>query len=430
MPDTMTTQAGRKEILGWAMYDFANSGYTTVVLTAVYSAYFVGVIADGTENGQATFLWTIAIAIANALVLFSAPIVGAIADHSATKKKLLAFTTLGCVSFTALLGLTGPGDIILAMLFIILSSMMFYSGENLIAAFLPELSSPEKMGRVSAFGWTIGYLGGLLVLGLCLYYVTQAQAKGQTAEQFVPITMYIVAACFALASLPTFLWVKERANPEKAANINYLKAGFQRLQHSWQHARRYQDLIRFLLALTVFYCGINTVVVLAAVYAQEVMGFTTTDTITLILVVNITAAIGAFIFGQIQDRIGAIRTLSITLFIWILAMVIAYFTEQRSTFWIVANLVGIALGSSQSAGRAIVGLFSPTHRSGEFFGLWGLATKLSAVIGPLVYGLITQLSQGDHRLALISTSVFFILGLILLAGVNEQRGRVAAQIHD
>ncbi|HFE37818.1 MAG TPA: MFS transporter [Gammaproteobacteria bacterium] len=420
----------KREKFAWAMFDFANSGYTTVVLTAIYSTFFVGVIARDFDEGTATLLWTLTIAIANGIVLFSSPLIGAITDFSRNKKTFLFSTTLGCVVFSASLYFTGPGDVALAITLVILSSVMFFSGENIIAAFLPEISKPEHMGKLSGYGWTLGYIGGLLILGLCLAYVSLAQSRGETAEQFVPMTMLIVAICFAVASLPTFIWLKERgAQQVKPKELSYLKIGFLQLKDTWQHAHKYQDLFRFLVILMIYHCGINTVVVLAAVYAQEVMAFQTQDTIKLILVVNITAAIGAFVFGILQDKLGSLNTLRITLFIWIAATSLAFFTETVSMFWLVANLVGIALGASQSAGRALVGLFSPPARNGEFFGLWGMATKLAAIIGPLSYGLITYLTQGDHRLALLSTTLYFIAGIALLSFINEKRGRLAAGIY-
>ncbi|MDH5729418.1 MAG: MFS transporter, partial [Gammaproteobacteria bacterium] len=392
-------------------------------------AYFVGVIANGSgDNGQATLLWTLAIAIANGIVFLSAPVIGAIADHSALKKRFLLISTLGCVVFTALLALCGPGEIVLAMILIILSSLMFFTSENLISAFLPEICPPEKMGRISAYGWTLGYLGGMLTLGVCLYIVTSAKAAGLSAEVYVPQTMLVVAAIFFLASLPTFLWLKERAHAQHKGELNYLQIGYQRLRLTLTHLPLYRDMFTFLITLTVYQCGVYTVIVLASVYAQEVMGFTTEDSIKLILVVNITAAAGAFCFGWLQDRWGSKPTLMFTLFIWLCAAVLAHYTEQRFWFWVVANLVGVAMGASQSAGRALVGQFSPPERSGEFFGLWGLATKLSAIIGPMVYGLTTYLTQGDHRSAILSTAVFFLLGIILLMFVNVERGRRAAHV--
>jgi MFS transporter, UMF1 family len=429
-PTQRGASASRREIFAWAMYDFANSGYTTVVLTAVFNAYFVGVVAGGAGNsGVATFLWTIAMAVTNTLVLLSAPVLGAIADHGAHKKRFLLVTTVGCVLFTAMLGMVGAGDIVLAMVLAILATLMFASGENFIAAFLPEIVDQKDMGRISGYGWSLGYIGGLLVLGLCLVYIEFARAAGASAEQYVPVTMWITAVMFALAALPTFIWLRERAvGQQLIAGTSYLSLGFARVADTLRHARHYRDLFRFLITLAVYYCGINTVVVLAAVYAQEVMGFSMRDNIILILVVNVTAAIGAFGFGLLQDRLGSVKTLAATLLVWIIALVSAYFVESRGGFWVVANLVGISLGSSQSAGRALVGQFSPPQRSAEFFGLWGLAGKLAAVVGPLTYGAITYVSGGDHRMALVSTTVFFIIGFLLLLTVDEQRGRNAAHL--
>jgi UMF1 family MFS transporter len=420
----------RRELFAWAMYDFANSGYTTVVLTTIFSAYFVGVVAgqaSGFPEGTGTLLWTMAVSIPNTVVLVSAPVLGAIADYYAAKKRLLLLTTIGCVICTALLGLAGPGDVWFAVSLVILSNLMFATGENLIAAFLPEISHQDGMGRVSAFGWALGYLGGLMVLGLCLAYVAWAQAKGLDAAQYVPVTMLIVAVVFAVAATPTFLWLKERAIPAPSSHgRHYLTIGYHRLRHTLAERARFRDLFRFLVALTIYYCGINTVVVLAAVYAQEVMGFGTSETIVLVMVVNVTAAVGAFLFGQVQDRLGSVATLAVTLLIWIVATGLAFWTESRAGFWLVANLVGIALGSSQASGRALIGQFAPPARAAEFFGLWGLAGKLAAVVGPLSYGLITYLTAGNHRLAILSTVFFFVAGLIMLATVNEPRGRTAA----
>jgi UMF1 family MFS transporter len=410
------------------MYDFANSGYTTVVLTAIFNAYFVGVVAAAAGHGHATLYWTVAMSIANGLVLLTAPVIGAIADFGAHKKRFLAVTTVGCISFTTLLSLAGPGDMVLAMTLVILATVMFTAGENLIAAFLPEIAPPKDMGRISGYGWSLGYFGGLLVLGMCLAYVSWAEGRGKGASDYVPVTMLITAAMFALAATPTFLWLRERASESLLpTGEHYLVIGFRRVKHTLHEARHFQDLFRFLITLTVFHSGIYTVIVLAAIYAQQVMGFTTQDTIAMILVVNVTAAVGAFVFGWLQDRLGSVRTLALTLLLWIVALVIAYLNDDRVVFWVVANLIGLALGSSQSAGRALVGQFSPPGRSAEFFGLWGLAVKLAAIIGPLSYGMITAISLGNHRLALLSTTAFFVLGLVLLVTVNESRGRAAAE---
>ncbi len=190
------------------MFDFANSGYTTVVITAVYNAYFVAVIAGNAHWGS--LVWTAALAVSYALVMFTAPGLGAYADAHLAKKKLLALTTSGCVLATAALGLAGPGELWLAVVLIIVSNFFYATGENLIAAFLPELARGRGLGRVSGWGWGLGYFGGMLTLGACLAYIAYARESGQTAESFVPVTLLITAGIFLFASLPTFLLLRER----------------------------------------------------------------------------------------------------------------------------------------------------------------------------------------------------------------------------
>jgi len=426
-----TPPVERRELFGWAMYDFANSGYTTVVLTAVFNAWFVGAIAGGPgglEQGTATLLWTSTIAAANLVVLFSAPILGALADQRALKKRLLLLTTLGCVTATALLSLVGPGDYMIAMLTVLVGTVMFSSGESLIAAFLPEIASSEHMGRISGYGWSLGYVGGVLTLVLCLGFIQWATAQGMAQERAIGGTMLITAAIFAAAALPTFLWLRERAVPHAyPAGISSLgRAVFARLAHTLEETARFRDLRRLLVTITVYQAGVITVIVLAAVYAQEVMDFSTEQVLALLIVVNITSAIGAFLFGFFQDRVGSKRALTASLAIWILAVTLALFADEPMDLWIVGNLVGLAMGASQSIGRALVGQFTPVERTGEFFGLWGLANRLSALIGPMSYGLVNYFSDGNHRLAMVSTLLFFIAGLWLLRAVDEQRGAAAA----
>ncbi len=413
------------EVFAWAMYDFANSGYTTVVITAVFNAYFVAVIAGNAP--WATFAWTAALSASYACILLTAPVLGAYADLRAAKKRLLALTTAGCVVATALLAVTGPGTLALAVALLVISNFCFGTGENLVAAFLPELARGEALGRVSGWGWSLGYLGGLLTLGLCLAYVTWAQGHGEQAQQFVPVTMLITAATFAAASLPTFLILRERARPvPPVPGENVARAAFARLAQTLRDAARYRDLARFLVCIVFYQAGIQTVIVLAAIYAEQALGFSTKDTITLILVVNLTAAVGAFTFGYIQDRLGHVRTVGLTLILWIATTLIAWVAKGPGPFWVAANLAGFCLGSSQSAGRALVGYLSPEDRRAEFFGLWGLAVKLSSIVGPITYGAISWVTEGNHRLAMLATGGFFVVGLLLLAGTDVPRGRRAA----
>src|SRR5262245_16726871 len=395
------------------MYDFANSGYTTVVITAVFGAYFVGVVAQA--KPWATFAWTAALSLSYALILFSGPLIGAWADAHAAKKQLLFFSTIGCVVFTALLALVSPGQVALALALIVLSNYFFGTGENLIAAFLPELADSRAMGRVSGWGWAFGYLGGLVSLGICLFYLI---SSGKEATRAVPVTMLITAGFFALAATPTFLFLKERALPQPR-----FENPWARVSETLRETGKYADLRRFLACIVFYQAGITAVISLAAIYAEQVMKFTMQQTITLILVVNVTAAAGAFGFGYVQDAIGHARAVAITLVGWIVMVCLAGFSHGVASFWVAANLAGLCMGSSQAAGRAIVGYLAPPARLAEFFGLWGLAVKAASIFGPLTYGAVTWLFGGNHRLAIFATGVYFVVGLLLLKGLDVERGR-------
>ena len=415
----------KREVFGWAMYDFANSGYTTVVLTAVFNTYFVGVAANGADWG--TLAWTLVLGLSSLIVMLTMPALGAYADLRAAKKRLLAITTVGCVLSTLMLALVGRGDVWLAGLAIVLSNVFYAYGESLTAAFLPELARGEAMGRVSGWGWGFGYLGGMLSLGLSLAYVLHAQARGMPATEFVPVTMLITAAVYGLASLATFALLRERAVPVVAPlRLPGLRAALQRLGQTWQRARQHPDFCWLLACGAAYQAGISVVIALAAVYAEQALGFQQSDTMMLVLLVNIAAAVGAFAFGYFQDRAGHKWSLAVTLVGWIAMTVLAALATGPALFWVAAVIAGLCMGSSQSAGRAMAGLFAPARHVAEFYGLWTFAIRLSAIVGPVTYGLVTLLSGGNHRMAILSTAVFFVAGLLLLAPMNMARGRAAA----
>jgi UMF1 family MFS transporter len=250
-----------------------------------------------------------------------------------------------------------------------------------------------------------------------------AEARGQNSAQAVPMTLIITAVVYALGASVTFIWLKERAKPDLAAHR--WADSLARLKATAREASRYRDLLLVFLCGTCYQAGVATVITLAAIYAQEVMGFKTQETLILVLVVNVTACIGAFGFGYVQDIIGKKRALNLTLFGWIAMVVFAWFATTPALFWVAANLAGLCMGSSQSAGRALVAFFSPPERSAEMFGLFGVATRLAAVLGPLTYGVVAWVSGNNHRLAMLITGVFFIAALFVLARVDETRGRAA-----
>jgi UMF1 family MFS transporter len=409
----------RREVFGWAMYDFANSGYTTVVITAVFAAYFVGAVANNAE--WATLAWTSALSLSYAIVMITMPAMGEWADRHAAKKKILMLVTAACVISTAALSWVGPGQVALAVVCIVISNTFYSYGESLTAAFLPELAKPEAMGRISAWGWAWGYLGGMLTLGICLAYVLWAQGQGQSAAQFVPVTMWVTAVIYALSAALTFGLMKERAQPQlRSARA---RNQWQQLRQTFEEAKDYKDFMQLMACAVAYQGGVAVAITLAAIYAEQVIGFQAQETMVLIFVLNMAAFVGALVFGYAQDRMGHKLALSLTLFGWSITCILAALTSSKEVFWWAAALAGICMGSSQSTGRAMAGLFIPANRLAEFFGLWTFAIRLASIVGPLGYGLITWLTDGNQRWAIASTTVLFVLGWLLLLPVNVQRGQ-------
>lgn len=425
--DALNDGVRKREVFGWAMYDFANSGYTTVVLTAVFNSYFVAVAAEGAP--WATLAWTLVIAASSAVVMLTMPAIGAHADLHARKKGLLAMSTAACVLATVALSGVGRGDLWLAVVAMVVSNVCYAYGESLTAAFLPELAREDAIGRVSGWGWSFGYLGGMLSLGLCLAYVLSAQARGVPATEFVPVTMLITAGVYGTASLATFLLLRERAVPRVAVpgRAGGLVEALRQLAATARRARELRDFSWLLASGACYQAGISVVIALAAVYAEQVLGFKQAQTMMLVFLVNIAAALGAFAFGYWQDRIGHKPALTLTLLGWIVMIAMAWLASGPGLFWAAAVVAGLCMGSSQSAGRAMVGSFAPASQRAEFFGLWTFATRLSAIVGPVTYGLVTWWTGGNHRLAILSTAVFFVGGLVLLWPLDVARGRAAAR---
>jgi UMF1 family MFS transporter len=264
--------------------------------------------------------------------------------------------------------------------------------------------------------------------------VINAQLRGAAAEQFVPVTMLITAAIYAVAALPTFLVLRERAVPQKLPTAGPggqsrpggLVASLLDLRESARRTVAFPDFRRLLWTGAAYQAGIAVVIALAAVYAEQVMGFQQQETMALVFLVYIASAAGAFLFGYAEDRIGHKRALALTLVAWVVMVLLASFTTTRLFFWVAATLAGLCMGSSQSCGRALVGALAPPPRVAEFYGLWAFATRLAAVIGPLTYGLVNWATSGNHRIAFLATGVFFVIGLALLARLDPARGARAA----
>ncbi|HEX2165464.1 MAG TPA: MFS transporter [Thermoanaerobaculia bacterium] len=413
----------RREIFGWAMFDFANSSYTTVIVTVAFSVYFTSLVAPA---GRAELLWGIGVLISNGLVVLLAPLVGAVADDSGRKKAFLFASYLACVAGTAALWLVVPGAVWLGILLFVVSNVAFAFGENFTAAFLPEISTPRTIGRISGLGWGLGYFGGLFSL-LAIWPLLAGDFVAENLGN-LRLAWVVTAGFFAVAGLPTFLLLRERAPRGPARGVgDYARVGYARLAETARSLGHFRDLARFLAVCFVFTCGLAAVINFSAIYAKDTLAFTGGEIVTLFLVVQLSSAAGALGFGWIQDRVGAMRTVRITLVLWVAVCVVAYLAVDKATFWGVALGAGLGIGSLQSASRALVGLFAPVEKSGEFFGFWGLSAKAAFAVGPFVFGALASLT-GSQRLAILSTGLFFVGGLLATGAVDEARGRAAAAV--
>lgn len=413
----------RRAVGAWALYDFANSAFTTLVVTFIFSAYFTQRIAPDVETG--TILWTRAVNVSAVIVALAMPLLGAIADSSSRRKQFLLITTLQCVLFTALLAFAGPGDALTAVVLFVIANIGFEAANVFYNAFLPELSTSKTIGRISGVGWGLGYVGGLLCLVIALGMIRSWVP--QQDDWHVRSTTLLVAGWYAVFAVPLFLFVRESRGSGPSPSIaGMTREGVARLRVTLTHLRTYREAAKLLLARLIYNDGLVTVFSFAAIFAAAAFGMTPEELIVLGITINVAAGLGSFVFGIVNDRIGGKRTIAITLVVLIAASVMGAMAQQRSTFWIAALALGLMVGPNQSASRSLLGSFVPANRQAEFFGFFAFSGKLASVAGPLSYGLILG-RTGSQRLAMGSVAVFFLAGLILLLLVDEKRGRAAAE---
>lgn len=407
------------------MFDFANSSYTTIVVTVAFGNFFTQLVAPG-ERGEAW--WGAAITASNVVVMLLSVVAGAVADGAARKKSFLFASYLTCVLATAALWWVLPGRVGLALALFVVSNIAFSLGENFTSSFLPELSTPANIGKISGIGWGVGYIGGLL--SLAAIYPLVAGGFELANLPRLRLVWVVNALFFLVAGIPTFLLLRERALPTPGRNwVGHARSGLVRVAETVREIRHFSQLARFLIVFFFFQAGLTTMFAFAGIYAVQTVGFDGSDLISLFFVLNISAALGALGFGFIQDRVGVKRTVQVTLAIWIAVCLAAYLVQTQAQFWAVAVFAGLGIGSLQSAARAMIGLFSPIEKSGEFFGFWGLAGKGAYAVGPLVFGLVAS-ATGNQRYGILTTAVFFVIGLAGMAFVDEAAGRRAAEEWD
>lgn len=431
---TLAAASTRRERWAWYLYDFGNSAYASVVLLAVYSAYFQGQVVGGAEGSR---MWGLAVGIAMLVVAVISPILGAIADFSGAKKRfLLIFTVMAC-AFTALLFFARPGAIVIGMGLFILAEIGYRAAQVFYNGLLPEIAAPEDMGRVSGYGWAIGTLGGVVCLILILPLIVLI---GGTLV--VRLSLVITAVFFAVAAAPIFLWLRERANPKPLPEgEGYLGVAFRQLWNTIRTAGQFREFVKFMIAFLIYNDGIIMALDFAAIIGAVLYGMSQEQLIIFMIIVQITNIAGAFLFGMLVDRVGGKRSLVVSLVMMIGIVTGLYFNQSLFGYFVIGAFAGVAMAGAQSVSRTMVAIFAPPGQSAEFYGFFAVAGRTSSFIGPAVYGLLAAeaalwfqsqgqsavlAEQSGQRLAILSIGAFILTGLILLAFVDEKKAREAA----
>ena len=428
---TQATPATRRERWAWYLYDFGNSAYAAVVLLAVYSAYFQGVVVGGAEGSR---LWGLAVGIAMLVVAITSPVLGTIADFSGSKKRFLLFYTIMACVFTAGLFFAEAGNVAIGMGFFILAEIGYRSAQVFYNALLPEIAEPHEIGRVSGNGWAIGTLGGILCLVIILPLIVIIEGNF-----IIRVSLVITAVFFAISAVPIFLWLPERAKGNSLPpGENYFSVALKQLKQTIKTARQFKEFLKFMAAFLIFNDGVIMALNFAAIIGAVLYGMDQQQLIIFVIIVQVSNVGGAYAFGSWVDKLGGKRSLALSIATMIAAIIWLYLNTSATGFYLLGILAGFAMAGIQSVSRTMVSFFAPPGRSAEFYGFFAVAGRTSSFIGPTVYGIIAaeaafwyqaqghsinSAEQLGQKLAILSIGVFLLVGLVILSFVNEKKAR-------
>lgn len=423
----------RRSVWGWALYDFANSVYTTVIVTFIYGIFFKDVIVGDDIIGQS--LWTRGVTVTGLVVAVTSPFLGALADRGGIRRPLLLTSTVMCVVLTALLYFAEAGDVILALTLFVVSNVFYEWCGVFYNSYLPDLAPPDRIGRISGYGWALGYAGGLLLTGLVFVFLILPETPpfgldAATGQQVRVITL-LVAAWFAVFSIPMFLWVREPRAVEPAPSAGEIIADARAQVVSTFHRIRsgYTDIFRLLIARMFYNDGLVTIFAVGPLFMSDVFDLELAQVLYWGLGVQVAAGVGAFLMGFLDDRVGGKRTVLVTVIGLMIGGVWAVSTRSLASVYLAGFWVGIFVGPNQAASRSLLGRFVPKAKETEFYGFFAFSGKAIAFAGPFVYGEITRLT-GNARLGMATILLFFIIGGLLLLTVDESRGIAVREAED
>jgi UMF1 family MFS transporter len=403
--------ASRGQIFAWTLFDFANTAFYVIILTVGYPLYFKQIVAE--HGQQADFLWGAAFSASMLIVAILSPILGATADYGAGKKRFLGIFTALCILATGSLFFVQSSMIIPGMLLLIAANVGFEAGLVFYDSFLPEITTQKSYGRVSGYGFAMGYLGSLATLVIA--YPLYAGGFAESNLFNVRLSFPIAAIFFLVFAAPLFMFVPD-AQRTASLKLDFIRIGLGRVRSTFQDFPLYKNVARFLLAYFCYIDAINTIIIFSSIFAMETLSFGLSEIVIFFAIVQTSAFIGSVLFGILSDKWGHKQTLAVTLLLWMAIVVLAYFVETKNMFYVVGVFAGIALGSSQSTSRSLMSQITPLEKKTEFFGFYSFFGKASAIIGPFVFGLVS--SYINQRTAILSVGFFLLLGLLLLQRVK------------
>ena len=408
------------------MYDFGNSAFATTIMAAVLPVYYANVAASGLEEGLATSYWGYSQSISVLLIAILAPILGAISDFSAAKKKFLQFFAFMGIIASILLAFVGEGDYILASILFIVGSIGFSGGNIFYDGFLPEVADKDEMDRVSSGGYAYGYIGGGILLTINILMILNPQWFGlPNTVAATQLSFATVGIWWLVFSIPLLKNIKEEKKVEIKRDKSYIAIGFSRVGNTFREIKQYKQALIFLLAFWLYNDGISTIMRMATIYGAEI-GIAGNDLIVELLFTLFVGIPFTFFFGWLASKITAKRALSITLLTYMVITILGYFMTSAIHFYVLAIAVGMVQGGAQSLSRSIFGRMIPENKHAEFFGFYGISSKFAAMFGPFLFAFIGQIT-GNSRFGIISLIFFFIAGLIILRFVDVEKGIEEAQ---